>query len=820
MLSMINVGNAANVERHLKQLAAKSGDQLSMALAERDASDMTPLCIAVKKGDFDLVKVLLSFDASVDSKMANSGKTVEMYAKELAENKAEEKSTVDGTQRKRIYALLKSRGRWQSNAEKTQGILFARSMKALEDAVKNIQGAAGKQGILFLGITGEGKSTLINYLYGLDYKTERLKGKGIKRVKLTSEQKEVAPIGDSTTSETLLPKVIELSGKDYVLIDLPGFEDTRGTAEEICAAASICMLTAQLSKIQAVLLVSSWKTLEDARMVNYRKAAHNVGAMISLNARAAENVVLAVTKPDSDTEIDDAKARLEELMSNEGGKVSDAKREDLNDDLWKKQCLLKVTHTVLSQKDSVILADVTKPALRDEIHRSLAHLRSKALSPEHYDFKNYSRYMNHFKSIVDAMIIHYNDLARQKNAQQKKIIRLQQDIKECDARIAEYKASIEKYEQQKSKPFDEAEFNKTIEAEKQKLKEMRTRLLKRDEEVKKAETELLVSQASLNGMEREGEKLIDTVTRGWTCEKTEDRTETEVEPTGQTFCVEGQRFQVVDIRKKHIPGVERTVSETVRYPSTIPIQRYVDNSQGGTFTATGFTPGSMVLEGVFKSAPGARGGVSVSIQLYGNVKDFPGTKERLNRLETEAKTAQTHLEEAKRDTITADDVNDATDTLRGLELNKIAAVGNHQRTSEICDMFITQLTPQLQAAQKARDGFQHEIAAEQAMSDDIQLQIEVNADLFDKLKEIIRIMNFRSEAMDAFMNLSNAAGDRLSSLSDSSSRAKTASAPIPPGSAASASRLSSISTSSSSPAKTVFGSRPTSAAGFSPTSSM
>lgn len=741
--------NAApqDVEQYLSRSAELSSELAGLDPNSNTNTGMTALQIAVEKGNFKTVQVLLSFDASIDAKIGN--KNVVEYSKELMEKNPE-------NERRKIYALLKSRGKWQSTAAKTQGVLFARSMKTIVDAVDKIKGAVNKIGLLFLGITGEGKSTFINYLTGVDYKKgEKKRG----QFQIVPTSSEIAKVGNTTTSETFLPQIVELKNQTQVLVDLPGFEDTRGTAEEICAAATISMLTKQLNSIQSILLVCSWNTLADTRMVNYRQAAYNIGGMISNDPKTAENVILLVTKPygsQCEISLSDVKETLTQLSKDEKwDKLSDVKREDVDEDTWKKYCLKKVTEALLSHEEHIVMADVLTSDARTAFHKTVGTLSGKAKKPDQFDFTNYSRFMTQFKLVMENMIINYNDLARRHKSQEEKLQSVQNSIKELEAEKNELEDSIAKSEKQKNEPFTAESFDNKILEEKKKVAELRNKMLSHAEILRRAELEATVKGAQLSSFEKSGEKLIDRVTGAWVCEKTEDRNETKVN-YGEVIDVPGRgRYQVVDIKKELIPGKETTVSEPVRYPSSVPISRFLDRSQGGTFEAPGFTTGTLMLNGTFKSAKGARGSVSLNVELYGDSKDFPETKEKINQLELAAKDAENALSRAKSDSIPQEAADEASERLRKLELEKIAAVGNHERTKEICDMQITFNQAQLKKVREKFDELGKQRSAEENELSDLNLQLEVNSDLFDKLREIIKVMNFKGNVIDQFMELSS-----------------------------------------------------------------
>lgn len=395
----------SDVNLYLRGLADKSEKELFRELNQSDSKGMMPLPISIEKADVQMVKLLLSFDAPVSAKVGN--KTMEEYAKALITQEPKDN-------RKQVYALIKSRGRWQSSASKDQGIEVSRSMREIEEATHKIQGTEGRAGVLFLGITGEGKSTFINYLAGTEYQIKKVdKRKFIAEATGT----EIAKVGHSTTSATYLPQSVEIKDKTYVLVDLPGFEDTRGIAEEICAAASICMLTKQLRTIHAIAFVVSWTLLStDTRMTTYRKAAHNVGAMINQNPDTAQNVVLIVTKPDQDLDEGEIRAKLEELAKAEKWSATNPrlKNEDITtEDMWKNQCLRNATEAILNNKGNIIIADITNKTARVTFQNMIDGLEKKSKKTDQFNFSGYSNLMKRFQIVVESMLIHYNGLARE-----------------------------------------------------------------------------------------------------------------------------------------------------------------------------------------------------------------------------------------------------------------------------------------------------------------------------------------------------------------------------------------------------------------------
>jgi putative ribosome biogenesis GTPase RsgA len=88
-----------------------------------------------------------------------------------------------------------------------------------------LDSSIGKDIVVFLGITGSGKSTLINYLTD----KELMVNESAQIVLRNLSDPTAMSIGEGKESETLLPKFIQ-THQGLLFYDLPGFGDNRGPA--------------------------------------------------------------------------------------------------------------------------------------------------------------------------------------------------------------------------------------------------------------------------------------------------------------------------------------------------------------------------------------------------------------------------------------------------------------------------------------------------------------------------------------------------------------------------------------------------------------
>lgn len=744
--------DASKIESHLQSL---STDELSAVLIQRNTQQKTLLHLAVDRADLEVIKVLLSFDASIDIKLGDQN--LEEYAKALADRHQDEQ------QYKQAYALIKSRGRWQREAQREQGLSFARSIKAVEDTVDKIQGAHGNTGVLFLGLTGAGKSTLINYLCGVEYR--EIEKHGVPQVIPRSDRAlEIARVGNSTSSATLLPQVITLPDVPYVLVDLPGFGDTRGSAEEICAAAGIDMLTRQLGGVQALLFVVSWDALKDSRMNPYRDTAESVGAMISLYPETAENVILVVTKPENTSEAR-VRARLSYLAEEEGWFSDEppmVDTEEMTGDQKPKHYLKLATQAILNGQNNIILADVLSSRAKNLFESIIATLDRKIKSPQAFDFKNYSRYMENFKIVMESIISKYNQLARQETVllEQEKTSRAA--ISEAEKEKRDFEETIAACERQKNQAFTAESFEKTLQDARSKLEQLRSKLRQQEQLLHDAEVNLLAKSTQKQSFdhEGEGEKLIREHANTWTCEQLPDQEQAELAVMGTARLWDGRTANFVELEKHTIKGKKQTVSENMSYTSPIPISRFVANTEKGRFEAKAFIPGAKELKGKFTSNSGVVGKVALKIELYGNAKDFPALKDKANQYESELRAAEAQVNSLRNQRVPEEDVRRAEENLRRIELDKLSAIGNREKTIAICEAQIQGSRKQLEKIMSRLQELNTELATKTMERQDIALQLTVNQDLFLKLREIVQTMGWRDdsgfEIFNQFMELSEA----------------------------------------------------------------
>lgn len=125
----------------------------------------------------------------------------------------------------------------------------------IQDQTNKIKKAKDKEIVVFLGKTGVGKSTAINYLLGCKMQKEKVPGKkfGISVV----GHNEIARIGHSLIrSETLNAELHESSDRSgLIFCDTGGFMDSRGAGIDIVNGITISMMLNSATQVKIILCI-------------------------------------------------------------------------------------------------------------------------------------------------------------------------------------------------------------------------------------------------------------------------------------------------------------------------------------------------------------------------------------------------------------------------------------------------------------------------------------------------------------------------------------------------------------------------------------
>lgn len=158
------------------------------------------------------------------------------------------------------------------------------------------QTVAGKKVVLVVGNTGSGKSTFVNYMLGRQIFERADDEYGDMVVDCRNP---IATIGHSKKSETYLTSVYSDEESKISYIDCPGFGDNRGAEVDIVNMYSIARLLRIADKLQGVVFLTSFASLQADRGNSLRRAIKTMASIFGetdwRNDNVLSNTMLLIT---------------------------------------------------------------------------------------------------------------------------------------------------------------------------------------------------------------------------------------------------------------------------------------------------------------------------------------------------------------------------------------------------------------------------------------------------------------------------------------------------------------------------------------------
>ena len=288
-----------------------------------------------------------------------------------------------------IIALLETRGAWQRNIQEEQKFPFNRAAVLMAAVPAEVSVTRGEAVLLF-GKSGHGKSTLCNHQLGVDYIKDADKKISVSPECAIPEQ---ATRGQTKISQTLFPSAYVRPGKSWCMVDMAGICDSRGPEYDICAANGVEEVTQKIEMIKALLLVCPAREFEDNRLHVYKEIAIKVGLMLLKDKSLAQQLLLTITSPKKRVTREKIILELEALWDSEDlGDVDERSPPD-------KQALQCVTEILLNSPTRILMADVTKPEVRDELAVAIDGLPA-ARNHREFDFSSYQEWVGRYRSEV------------------------------------------------------------------------------------------------------------------------------------------------------------------------------------------------------------------------------------------------------------------------------------------------------------------------------------------------------------------------------------------------------------------------------------
>ncbi|XP_075233817.1 uncharacterized protein LOC142331672 [Lycorma delicatula] len=209
---------------------------------------------------------------------------------------------------------------------------FASKFDPMMKAMENLPNNQNKMdAIYFIGMTGSGKSTLVQILGGDNFKIYSKKiTKGEENDEKNSEEEEEEETedenegsgkyiivdshdkigGETVVSKTLYPEILFDSETGYILIDNPGFEDTRSPVHELVTLYSMKKALQRTGRIK-IAIVETYASLQTGiYRENFVRLLKNVAGFLHNIRKFEKSIYLIGTKAENSAYLKNGKYTL------------------------------------------------------------------------------------------------------------------------------------------------------------------------------------------------------------------------------------------------------------------------------------------------------------------------------------------------------------------------------------------------------------------------------------------------------------------------------------------------------------------------------
>ncbi len=345
-----------------------------------------PLHLAISARRLDIIELLLSYDAKVESEdiSAINKDACDELSQHIAAlldfyKELQKFGTDEGLKAGRTLSLIK------------QGM---EKLPSFEEYFDNVS--------MFWGYTGTGKSSNINSLDGVEYvPTEN-------GLKPKHGHVEKTSTSNSSSSETKYPIIIKTNNS--VFVDMPGFGETAGASHETAAGVLVQRLSERVNNVKLMVLVLDYYELINSRGRHFVDILNMYSSIIESSADRINNVLFLINKKSNH------KQSIEELIKD----MHDP--ESLKTVINKLMDMMKVSslnsHAKFLLKNitekNILISSPLDPSFRSRFLEIETRANSAAI--KNFNFASYNFHVNSLKKLISHIEQYHNDCIRNKDS--------------------------------------------------------------------------------------------------------------------------------------------------------------------------------------------------------------------------------------------------------------------------------------------------------------------------------------------------------------------------------------------------------------------
>ncbi len=286
-----------------KQLTSTNGQEVELTYSEKDRK--TAACVIDIKGDRVAIKAedMPKELREIHDPITFNAFLRDTHARTSSLSNGDIKLYVNHTLNGGMINQPAAQERQESAAEVIANSIAL--MKRGDTVVDNNMRPA----VLIVGKTGAGKSTLVNYLAGVELTAKEIRGDLF--IDLKQPRGDSIKIGHSASSETTIPnKWISNNGTIYW--DCPGFEETRSVSQDIANAYYIKRLFDTSQNVKVVIVIADNPT--DPRETDLVRLVDQLTNLVPNKDLLLRSLSLVVTKTVAHRTSEHIKERIESVL--------------------------------------------------------------------------------------------------------------------------------------------------------------------------------------------------------------------------------------------------------------------------------------------------------------------------------------------------------------------------------------------------------------------------------------------------------------------------------------------------------------------------